>query len=415
MGIPSRVITNYSSAHDTQSSLTVDYFMTDKGEIMTEMNSDSIWNFHVWNEVWMDRPDLGDGYGGWQAIDATPQEQSEDMYKCGPASVIAVKRGEIRKPYDNSFLYAEVNADKVYWRYDGPTQPLKLIRKDTESIGKLISTKQPGKFDRLDITSSYKHAESTTEERGTMFAALKEAENMFSRYYLNEEFNDIYFNFELNDDIVIGQPFKITLLIRNKSLSKDYRIIVYLRAEVVTYMGKVGDAVKKEDYNFTLAKSTMRELEVTVRYDEYYKRLLDQAAFNISCLAKIVDIDYDYYAQDDFRVRKPDVKILTDNPVEDVECHGTAYLVNPLPNTLHKCQFKIEGPGISETIKVKDAVAANGGKATVEFTFIPKQIGKHTIAAKFTSKELDDCDGYRTIYVSSNDITRINETVTPED
>ena len=39
--------------------------------------SDSIWNFHVWNDVWMSRPDLPVGYGGWQAVDATPQESSD--------------------------------------------------------------------------------------------------------------------------------------------------------------------------------------------------------------------------------------------------------------------------------------------------------------------------------------------------
>ena len=36
-------------------------------------------NFHVWNEVWMLRPDLPSGFGGWQAIDATPQEASEGI------------------------------------------------------------------------------------------------------------------------------------------------------------------------------------------------------------------------------------------------------------------------------------------------------------------------------------------------
>lgn len=34
-------------------------------------------NYHVWNEVWMGRPDLPVGYGGWQALDATPQEASD--------------------------------------------------------------------------------------------------------------------------------------------------------------------------------------------------------------------------------------------------------------------------------------------------------------------------------------------------
>lgn len=78
----------------------------------------------------MKRVDLGPEYGGWQAIDATPQELSEDSYRCGPASVAAVKRGEVLRPYDGGFLFAEVNADKVFWRYNGPTQPLKLIKKD---------------------------------------------------------------------------------------------------------------------------------------------------------------------------------------------------------------------------------------------------------------------------------------------
>ena len=39
--------------------------------------NDSVWNFHVWNEVFMARKDLPKGYGGWQAIDATPQEASD--------------------------------------------------------------------------------------------------------------------------------------------------------------------------------------------------------------------------------------------------------------------------------------------------------------------------------------------------
>lgn len=80
---------------------------------MDELNSDSIWNFHVWNEVWMQRPDLGRDYGGWQAVDATPQELSEEMYRAGPTSVFAIKQGEVLRPYDGGFLYAEVNADKV--------------------------------------------------------------------------------------------------------------------------------------------------------------------------------------------------------------------------------------------------------------------------------------------------------------
>lgn len=181
IGIPSRIITTYACAHDTQASLTVDYFVDENGKVLEELNSDSIWNYHVWNEVWMDRPDLGPGYSGWQAVDATPQEMSDGMYRCGPAPVRAVKLGEVLRPYDCNFLYAEVNADKIFWRYTGPHQPLKLLRKDIYGIGLLITTKAVGKWEREDITSSYKFEEKTRDERDTMLKALRQTNSVFSR------------------------------------------------------------------------------------------------------------------------------------------------------------------------------------------------------------------------------------------
>lgn len=189
LGIPSRIVTCYSCAHDTQASLTVDYFVDENGKVMEELNSDSIWNYHVWNEVWMDRPDLGFGYRGWQAVDATPQEMSDGFYRCGPAPVKAVKLGEILRPYDCNFLYSEVNADKVFWRYTGPHQPLKLLRKDIYGIGLLITTKAVGKWEREDITHTYKYDEKSREERDTMLKALKQANSPFTRYSFDENYS----------------------------------------------------------------------------------------------------------------------------------------------------------------------------------------------------------------------------------
>ena len=67
-------------------------------------------NFHVWNETWMTRPDLPPGFGGWQAVDATPQEQSPQGggYRMGPASIKAIKDGN-SVHYDTNFVIAEVS------------------------------------------------------------------------------------------------------------------------------------------------------------------------------------------------------------------------------------------------------------------------------------------------------------------
>lgn len=82
------------------------------------VSNDSCWNFHVWNDVWMTRPDLPRGYGGWQIIDATPQERSDKVMSCGPASVTAVKKGEVGHLYDTPFVYSEINADILNFQED---------------------------------------------------------------------------------------------------------------------------------------------------------------------------------------------------------------------------------------------------------------------------------------------------------
>jgi transglutaminase 1 len=51
-------------------------------------------------------------------IDATPQEESDGRYRLGPASVVAVKRGEVGLLYDTPFVFSEVNADVMHWVQD---------------------------------------------------------------------------------------------------------------------------------------------------------------------------------------------------------------------------------------------------------------------------------------------------------
>ena len=68
----------------------------------------------MWNDAWMARPDLPYGFGGWQAVDSTPQEESESVYCCGPASLKAIKMGHVLN-YDVNFLIAEVSRRRCCW------------------------------------------------------------------------------------------------------------------------------------------------------------------------------------------------------------------------------------------------------------------------------------------------------------
>ncbi|GFO48459.1 protein-glutamine gamma-glutamyltransferase k [Plakobranchus ocellatus] len=195
LGLPSRSLTNFQSAHDTDRTATIDSYKDENGEDLSEYNADSIWNFHCWNDVWINRHDLDssssarDRYSGWHALDATPQEKSEGRYQCGPSPLKAIKNGEVKVDYDTGFIFAEVNGELCTWMLpkNGSRHDIKLLSHDPNAIGKTISTKIPdgqpsmGSLafgakevheQRLDITHLYKYPEGSEEERAAVQLAV---------------------------------------------------------------------------------------------------------------------------------------------------------------------------------------------------------------------------------------------------
>lgn len=168
-----------------------------------------------------------------------------------------------------------------------------------------------------------------------------------------------------------------------------------MHVETITYTGKDRDEVKAIQFEKEVAPDFTETISLEVTFHEYFKKLLDQAAFNISCMATVRDTDYEYFAQDDFRVRKPDIKItLQGKPQSQQELDVIVRLTNPLPIPLHKGLFQVEGPGIDNQIVLKIAEVPVGGTTSATFKYTPPYAGRAALAAKFYCKELNDVDGY---------------------
>lgn len=412
LGIPSRVVSNLVSAHDANASLSVDrYYTKNNEELDYDPNNlegeDSIWNYHVWNDVWMARPDLPKGYGGWQAIDATPQEPSGGIYQCGPASVEAIKQGVVGYNYDVTFMLASVNADLMRWMEDSESElGFRKIDCNKYHIGRMILTKAPwifdpnGDRDREEITSIYKAKEGTEVERLTLYRAVRNTE-LAKRFYSlpSPAKEDVEFDLVDIERVNIGQPFAVVVNMKNKS-NQIRTIQAVLSAGSVYYTGIKAHLVKRASGDFVLQPNASEQLRLRVTVDDYLDKLVEYCNMKLYSIATVVETKQTWADEDDFQVLKPSITVKIDGePVVGKPSIISLRFKNPLKRVLTQCTFNYAGPGLTKnkTLAFRDIEPEED--VYVEHQLIPQKAGAQKIIATFTSKELVDVTGSAAIDV----------------
>ncbi|XP_029844835.3 hemocyte protein-glutamine gamma-glutamyltransferase [Ixodes scapularis] len=400
LGIPSRPVTCYASAHDTDESITIDRYFDKEGEELKKYSRDSIWNFHVWNEVWMARRDLPPGYGGWQAIDATPQETSDGFYQVGPCSVAAVKRGEIGYMYDSPFVFAEVNADIVHWKED-PSSTFGWERSKTLTyhIGLGVLTKkanmsvQEGMEDAEDITASYKCKEGSDEERMAVLNAARSGGLSILFDLPSARNEDVTLKLQDIESVMIGQPFSVTVSMRNES-NEQRTVSAVLSASSVYYTGIIARKIKRDKATFVLQPQDEEVLSLTVEPREYLHKLVDFAMVKIYVIANVKETRQTWSEEDDFTVTKPRLSIEIDgNTKVGQPFRATMRFQNPLDVELQDCTLSVEGPGITSAHVVHLPNVPAHGEWVHRETLVPKRAGSRNVVAIFNCRELFDVEG----------------------
>jgi len=388
LGIPCRSVTNFASAHDVDASITIDCYWNADGTPNNDLSMDSVWNFHVWNDVWMSRPDLPSGFGGWQAIDATPQETSEGVYCCGPVSIEAIKNGLVNLPYDGPFLFAEVNADRLHWIKDGDNWN---NTKEHHSIGKNLSTKNPQGDERMDISFMYKFPEGSQMERTAVWRAIKEGSSRQDVYTVDVE--DMTFDLIERDDTQLGQSFDVTLKCNNES-TEARTVKITLTASIVYYTGVPVKNIKSQSFSCKCPAKASGEVTMNVKPEEYISKLVDMCLIKISSMVQVEETNQFHCEADDFRLLKPDIVVKVPSEVKVGEEYEVEYsFKNPLPRSLTKCVFEVEGASLQRPRQLKhNSVGPHAeAKGSVKLqALIP---GDKEIIVNFDSKELSDLAG----------------------
>jgi transglutaminase 1 len=103
--------------------------------------------------------------------------------------------------------------------------------------------------------------------------------------------------------------FSVAVTVGNKNRSKDYTVVVTLRVDSVLYTGQMKGKVKQEKFERVIKAGTAQNVAMPVTYQEYAQELSDQGAYRISCLASVKETEFEFFSNDDFRVRKPDIVV----------------------------------------------------------------------------------------------------------
>ncbi|KAF3856603.1 hypothetical protein F7725_017326 [Dissostichus mawsoni] len=373
LGIPSRVVTNFNSAHDTNDNLVIEEFYSETGQKLKH-SKDSIWNFHVWVECWMTRRDLGSGLDGWQVLDPTPQERSGGVFCCGPAPVKAVKDRRIDLIYDIPFVYAAVNAD-VHSVILSEGQVVNYC-KDTERVGSLICTKAISSPRKQNITGDYKYIKSSS---GGVLVVLS-----------------------LDKTPVAGEPVCFTVKVINKQrVAKMMKI--HLNAQAKEYNNSPSDTFWETHGVVKLGPMEVKVIPQQIAPVQY-EDVVGDDLINLAVVLEDSHSQERVLASEEFNIASPQLIIQITNEesiVPGKEQTATVTFTNPFSHMVSGVLTVVGAGLIKGKVNFRMLPLCPGGSVKQRITFIPSKVGVKMLQASLALSNINSTiRGFKMVSVS---------------
>ncbi|XP_021272763.1 erythrocyte membrane protein band 4.2 [Numida meleagris] len=408
LGIPTRVVTGFTWAHNTKCNPNVEEYYDEDGALLTSDRSAHLWTFHVWNECWMARSNSPPEYSGWQALDATCQKKSKGLSFCGPAPVQAIKEGDTEEDYDVCYFFAAMNAKCKVWiqKEDGVLKPTFVCTKYT---GNNISTKSVGSERCEDITHNYKYPEDSPQEKEVLDKVYsKMTHQTTSRSIefipipttLEERVNPLV-QLQSKSSLILGQDVPLSIEVFNYSGTEKAAELV-LAAQSLHYNGVPIMQLWKEKFNFILKGSEVKTLQVFVPYSSYSKELGESRLLRLTAMLRDEDSFYVYFAQEEISICDPPLTIeFPENVVLYQPSTVKISLQNPLTEPLENCVIVVGGRGLIYRQR-KYRLGSVQPKSTqdLHISFTPIEAGRRRLTAHLTCLQIQNLKSYKSINVA---------------
>uniref|UniRef100_A0A3B4B0V2 Protein-glutamine gamma-glutamyltransferase 2 n=1 Tax=Periophthalmus magnuspinnatus TaxID=409849 RepID=A0A3B4B0V2_9GOBI len=390
LGIPCRVVTNFESAHDSNADLLIEREGPHRKFLVQ--------NYHCWVEGWMTRPDLKNpDFNGWQAFDATPQERSDRVYCCGPVPVRAIKEGMLTAKYDAPYVYAEVNADLVFYLQKDDGFKKKII--NSTMVGQKISTKRVGSDQREDITHLYKYPEGSVEER----EAFKRAGHQNKLLKEPEQGAGLKLSIKVSENMEKGCDFDVFALVSNETDSEKECRLLFL-SRVVSYTGVLGENCGFKDLlKVVLPPGGERKVPLKLNYSKYGPELTQDNLIRLAALLQDYTTGNVYLTMRTIVLTNPEIRVrILGEPKENRKLAAEISLKNPLPQPLDMCCFSIEGANLTGGTVLTESLGhsvAPGEEAKAKIYFTPSHSGLRKLVVNFNSSQLCNVQGYKNVII----------------
>uniref|UniRef100_A0A915KCP2 Arrestin C-terminal-like domain-containing protein n=1 Tax=Romanomermis culicivorax TaxID=13658 RepID=A0A915KCP2_ROMCU len=351
----------------------------------------------------MKRPDLPKGYSGWQALDATPQEKSSGkntlqyitrlgktifpgFYCTGPASVRAIKEGSTGFGYDTQCFFTEVNA----------VQTCFLSTDDCEEFIDVECMRQVSSSNESVVYFFHQFVKSRLMSRDIMKKVSP------TTIFFEKSPSELEISIDLTSQPKIaGQNFSLNIILKNLS-DKMSSVKFWVRIESVLYHCSAPYKIKAIKMHRSLHPGEDAVIPVAVSLSEYLGRTLHQSIFSVILFAEIQESCSMLYTSDYFQLQMPKLAVEeheTANSKYTTTMKSkmlTAKLVNPLPVTLTRCKFLIEGPGVVNATEIHCKDAPPHGMIQCEISVVPRESHNQNkiVIFHFTCDQLNDIGGY---------------------